>query len=427
MPANARRGWRQTVEPGIRRVHTLRCPATERSRASRCECPYEIQVPAAPPRRSRKLTFRGTLAEARTERSRLIGEGRPEPAADPLATPQTLDDLAARYLAVRSTTLAPNTITTTERHYVKRVGPTLGNLPLAVIDRARVEGWLAGLIERGASRRQVVGSVAALRGILSAAVEWDLLERNPAMGLRLPAPETQEAPTVERVLSPAQVLRLVEVGCAPSRAGAKDSPRAETMIRVALEAGLRRGEVIGLKWPDLDLGARTLTVRRSISQTPDGKGGSTKVERTTKGKKARRIGLSDALAERLADWFALAVVERGAAAGGYVWPGRGGVAMDKDTPGQLLGRVLDRAGLLEPDGSAPVTFHGLRHTCASLLFAAGVPLLVISRQLGHATPQVTSVVYAHLVADDQLAKAGATVWNVTLGRGERTGEISEST
>ena len=71
------------------------------------------------------------------------------------------------------------------------------------------------------------------------------------------------------------------------------------------------------------------------------------------------------------------------------------------------GVKLRRAGLVDADGVPLVTPHGLRHTAASLMLAAGVPLIVVSRQLGHANPNVTAQVYAHLLCDSQLDEAAA--------------------
>jgi integrase len=81
--------------------------------------------------------------------------------------------------------------------------------------------------------------------------------------------------------------------------------------------------------------------------------------------------------------------------------------MNAHSPNQSLVRIVRRAGLVGADGVPLVTPHGLRHTAASLMLAAGVPLIVVSRQLGHANPNVTAQVYAHLLADSQLDEAAA--------------------
>jgi integrase len=171
------------------------------------------------------------------------------------------------------------------------------------------------------------------------------------------------------------------------------------MIRAMAEAGLRRGEVIGLHWEDVDTSSLRLHVRRSVSDVH-----GMRQERTTKGKRSRRVAISPDFAGRLAAWKERAGGDR---ATGYVWPGRAGQPMNAHSPNQSLARVLGRAGLVDADGVPLVTPHGLRHTAASLMLAAGVPLIVVSRQLGHANPNVTAQVYAHLLCDSQLDEAAA--------------------
>ena len=65
-------------------------------------------------------------------------------------------------------------------------------------------------------------------------------------------------------------------------------------------------------------------------------------------------------------------------------------------------RAMIGAGLVDQAGRPLVTLHGLRHTCGSILLARGVPLIVVSRHLGHADPNITARVYAHLLSDSQL-------------------------
>jgi integrase len=142
-----------------------------------------------------------------------------------------------------------------------------------------------------------------------------------------------------------------------------------------------------------------LVVRRSVSDVR-----GVRQERTTKGKRARRVAISQSVAERVAAWRAACGGEH---ATGYVWPGTGGAPMNAHSPNQSLTRALRRAGLVDAEGVRGVTPHGLRHTAASLMLAAGVPLIVVSRQLGHANPNVTAQVYAHLLGDSQLDAAAA--------------------
>jgi integrase len=107
----------------------------------------------------------------------------------------------------------------------------------------------------------------------------------------------------------------------------------------------------------------------------------------------------------LAEWYEESVIDGGADASGFVWPGVDGGPMGAGSPSQLLRRALCRAGLVDADERPLVTFHGLRHTAGSLCLSKDVSLIVVSRQLGHADPQITAKVYAHLLRDEQLDEA----------------------
>jgi integrase len=186
------------------------------------------------------------------------------------------------------------------------------------------------------------------------------------------------------------------------------------MLRAAGEAGLRRGEVSGLRWPDVDLAARRLSVRRAIVQERKTEHSRMrKVERTTKGRRARRVAITAAFAARLGEWYEESVIGQGASADGYVWHGKDGGAMHDRSFARAVERACIRAGLVEhPDadreaGAPLVTPHGLRHTCASIMLSQGVSLIVVSRQLGHANPNITAMIYAHLLSDTQLDEAAA--------------------
>ena len=176
-------------------------------------------------------------------------------------------------------------------------------------------------------------------------------------------------------------------------------PRAaETMLRAAVEAGLRKGEIIALRWPDVLLDERRLVIRASIWQ---GRGGE-RVLLTPKSGRPRRVAISPEFVDAFVRYRSEIAAEDHASPATLVWPGRNDQPLGRKTPNQLLGRILNRAGLVDGADRPLVNFHGLRHTAASIAFAEGVPLIAISRQLGHASVAVTSIVYAHLIDDRQL-------------------------
>ncbi len=119
------------------------------------------------------------------------------------------------------------------------------------------------------------------------------------------------------------------------------------------------------------------------------------------------------------------MVEGGADAAGYVWPGRDGGTMDSIAAGQALACVLRRVGLVDRNERPLITFHGLRRTAAAIMLAHRMPLIVVSRQLGHANPNITAQVYVHLLSDAQLDDAVAVFEapNTTETMGERMGGI----
>jgi integrase len=261
--------------------------------------------------------------------------------------------------------LAPATIYTTEECYRLRIAPELGHLALDEISREVVERWLNGIVAAATSRRIVTKTVAALRVILQAAVDWQRLAENPAANLRLPPVETHTEQAVERVLTPEQFRRLLSDGAT--------SLRHETMFRAAGEAGLRRGEIIAVRWPDVRLDERRIEVRRSIRKARSALPANDRetVEKSAKGRRQRRVAISETFAARLAAWHAESVVEGGAEPKGEVWPGSEGGPMAPDTPSRALERALLRCGLVDEDGAPLVTFHGLRHAAVSIMLAAG--------------------------------------------------------
>lgn len=275
------------------------------------------------------MTFAGSVGEARAERRRLLAAGRPEPPPGPatVSAAGTLDAFAASYFRAKARALASSTVKAREEAYRLRVSPLLGDLELEELTRERVEVWLAE-VAATSSAHAVWKAVGALRAILKVAVEWGRLPANPAAGLTLPRLDVGDETAAERVLDASQLRTLLAT---PAR------PGIVAMLRVAGEAGLRSGEVIGLRWSDVDLAGRRLTVRRNVWR------GQVK---EPKGRRARRVAISGAFAAALGDWYAASVIGAGRDAEGYVWPGRDNGPMGYGTPGQALqaGRRARRPG-----------------------------------------------------------------------------------
>jgi integrase len=387
LTSQSRGGWRERVETGIYRRHRSGClSVSDRAPGRRCGCAYTFLALGEDGSRQ-WVVVEGSLLEARKARARTIAASGVTPALT-RAVPQTLHEFAGEWFRARSLTLRPATLEIHERSYSRRIAPHLGALRLDELNRARLDAWLSGLLRTDPARRSIEQAIATLRAMLSTALEWGQVDSNPALRLRMPKTRATNL-SVERVLTPEQVERML------AHAG---SARGETMLRAAVEAGLRKGEIIALRWPDVLLEDRRLVVRASIWQ---GRGGE-RVLLTPKSGRPRRVAISPEFAEAFAGYRAEIVSERGLPPSALVWPGRKDRPVGRKTPNQFLERILNRAGLIDGAGRPLVNFHGLRHTAASIAFARGVPLIAISRQLGHASVAVTSIVYAHLIDDRQL-------------------------
>ncbi len=384
----SRRGWREKVEPGLYRAHRLGCRSTaDRRPGRRCSCPFEVKAPGQRPGTSRTVTIAGAVAEARAERRRLMAAGRP--AAPSAPEVGTVHGLAADWFRAGASRWSPGTLALRDHAYRERIAPRFADTMLADLTRPAVEGWAAGLIDAGHGRRAVETAVEALRAMLAVALDAGMIDTNPAARVRLPPAPPPERTAADRILDRPGGERLV--------AAARDV-RQETILRAALEAGLRRGEITGLTWPDVRLEERRLVVRQAVYQNAR----VGKVLRRAKGGRVGRVAISAALAERLADWYAESVVEGGADAAGWVWPGRDGGPMSPSSVSHLVGKVGRRAGLVDAKGRHVAHAHGLRHSAGSIALSEGVPLTVVAAQLRHARPAFTAARYAHLLGDAEL-------------------------
>jgi integrase len=212
--------------------------------------------------------------------------------------------------------------------------------------------------QQGLSAKTVNNHLTVLRKSLSLAVEWGRLRALPQVGfLRTKKPEIDFFIFEEA----ARLLAAADAG--PWR----------VMILCGLRAGLRQGELLELRWEDVDLVKGVLRIRRAIY---DG------VVDIPKGGRAREVPMSDELRASFRDLPSRF-------AGGLVWPGAGGANLSKGECKWPLWRACKRAGLRR------VGWHALRHTFASHLVMRGVPLKAVQELLGH-EDITTTMRYAHL-------------------------------
>jgi integrase len=326
------------------------------------------------------------------ELRRAIGEGR-----DPLGEREerraapTVAELAARYMKEDLPRLAPATQAMYRSLIEQRILPELGERKVAAITRDdvvklhRTVSAERNEITGEGKKRRANASKGMLSILLNKAVEWGWRDDNPA---RFVKGHTEHGR--ERYLSPEEIARLFEQ---LDKSQAKQ-PDACDGIRLALLTGARRGEILGMRWADLDLGD---------------KGIWTKPPGLTKQRRLHRVPLSaeaiDVLHRRLAERAGVPGVVR-LRPDGHVFKG-GGVKEHTNRFEAQWRNIRAAAGLED------CRFHDLRHSYASLLVGKGLSLPIIGAMLGHAKSATTQR-YAHL-ADAPLREAAAIVGRIVGG------------
>ncbi|HEY4385269.1 MAG TPA: site-specific integrase [Ktedonobacteraceae bacterium] len=221
-----------------------------------------------------------------------------------------------------------------------------------------------------------------LHTALEKAIRLGLISRNVCKMVSPPRPVHKEM----KLLTIEQVRKLLEA--------AKDHPM-EALFVMAVTTGMRRGELFGLKWQDIDFDKGVLSVRRALVRMPTGGG---YVEAETKTAKSRRSIVLTAVAMNALKEHHIRQLEMKAKAGGawqdydYVFCGPDGTYLSPGHHGLVqLKNLLRKAGL--PD----IRFHDLRHCTASLLLAEGVHPKVVQEILGHTEISMTMNVYSHVL------------------------------
>lgn len=336
-------------------------------------------------RRQRWHTVTGTKKDAERELARLAHSLNTGEYVEP--NKLTVGEYLQRWLADYA---KPNTSTRTYERYAEivraNINPVLGHHKLTVLQPLHIQDFYSQALVSG--RRHGPGGLSAqtvlhfhrlLHGALRQAVRWQLLVRNPVEAVEPPRATRREM----RVLTEAETAQLLTVA---------EGTRVYVPVLVGVTTGMRRGEIVALTWPDVDMQAATLTVTKSIEQSKSGL--AIKSTKTAKGR--RTITLPSITVEALRRHKADQGRERlrlGPAYQDQDW-----VCADPDgsvwKPDSLSAAFQL---LLRNHNLTRIRFHDLRHTHASQLLQQGVHPKVVAERLGHSTIVVTLDTYSHVV------------------------------
>jgi integrase len=260
--------------------------------------------------------------------------------------------------------------------------PPFGELPLAAIDYLTVTAWVASLTANGKAPATVVKAYQVVNKAMRAAVSAKMLPANPCHGVPLPRIETEEM----RFLTPTELARLAE--CI--------DPRFRALVLVAAAAGLRLGELTGLRRHRVSLSPQrsSLTVATIITEV-DG----TLIEGPPKTRASRRtVSLPNGVAAELAHHLK---VYAEPAPKGLVFPAASGGPLRASNFRHRIWRPAVTAAQLPEPHPTP---HDLRHTAVALWIEAGASPKAIASRAGHTSVKTVLDTYGHLLpeADERL-------------------------
>ncbi|GAA4009348.1 site-specific integrase [Deinococcus rubellus] len=305
-----------------------------------------------------------------------IKQERERGTAAPSNARLTVAEAVDRWLTYKARDLRLTTMTDYRTHCQKFIVPKLGSVRLDKLTAMHVEDLLVSMLDSGQSAARATRCLKIVKMALSQAVDWELVGRNVAERIKPPKVQRQEM----KVWNPAEVQRFLT---------AAEGHRYHALFYLALVSGMRRGEMLGLRWSDVDTARAQLTVARSVVYVAGGLHVSE--PKTAAGK--RVITLSpDVLEVLTAHRLTYGVNE-------LVFSSSKGNFLNPSNVARKFEVLCQRASVPH------IRFHDLRHTSASLLIRSNVSAKVVSDRLGHADSGFTLRTYVHVFDDQRRAAA----------------------
>lgn len=296
------------------------------------------------------------------------------------------------------------------RVYLK---PSLGDIKLKDLNAARIQALYSQLLKDGKGRRTIEVVHMVLHSCLDHALHLSLVVSNWADRVAVPRPEKREMQVwsesqVNQFLTfiPAQVREEMQLQLDGGRGKNRTITQEEseylihsyqTFYRLVFATGMRRAEIIGLKWEDIDWSTSSIVVRRQVYQLHGG-GFRFQEPKTARGRRSVRLGpgLIEALRIQLNQALPLARQLAGSRweENNLIFPTSNGTPKDGNNVRHQFHRLVELSGL------PAIRFHDIRHTAASILLLHGEPPVRVAGILGQ-TVAVLLDTYAHWVPDDQ--------------------------
>lgn len=298
----------------------------------------------------------------------------------------TLEEFISDWLETVRSNRSRTTADLYQRTVLKEVIPLLGHFKLTDLRPGLIQRFYDHKIKEGQSRHAVRTAHKVLSVCLNHAAKLGMIARNPCNGTSPPRYKKQEM----KFYDENQVQVLLNAALAIG-------DQYQPVYYLAIHTGMRQAELLGLKWEDIDWERNTLQVKRQCLRykgggyefaKPKSKSGNRTIilgKQTLEVLKTQRKRVNEMKHKASEEWEDLDLV----------FPTRVGTPILHSNLRRGFRKLLDESGLPK------IRFHDLRHTAASLMLNYGIPILIVSRRLGHAKPSITLDVYGHLIPSKQ--------------------------
>lgn len=290
----------------------------------------------------------------------------------------SVEEYFADWLIGLQTTLRPNTFHQYQANIQRHILPELGRYRLVDVKHFHLEQFYVAKLENGVGARTIQLSHSILHSAFKKAKHLGLILDNPAA---LASRPKYERPAI-KILSDDQVTQLLI---------AVEGHRIRPIVYLAVTSGMRQGELLGLRWGDMNWSQNTLRIQRQLQRI---KGNGGLIFTNTKTKKSERtINLGNSIVDMLEEHHRdqKGTIDGSGSQESLIFPNSRGNPLEPRRLYKEFKEILSQTDL--PD----IRFHELRHTAASIMLSSGMPLIQVASQLGHAKTSTTSDIYGHLI------------------------------
>lgn len=297
----------------------------------------------------------------------------------------TVGALLDQWLDTKRDEVSDNVLTDYSIAIRRHILPALGTVPVQRLSTAALQAQVNAWRDGGMSPPYIAKIMLVMSQALTAAMNWNFVSRNVAVGIRKPSVRKRPA----TVWTPEELRRFLILAA---------NDRLSPLWQLLASEGMRRGEALGLRWADVNWERGTVHIAQTVIADKHDRGAAKIQPRGKTATSSRQVKLTGQTLALLAEHQDLQRFVRHAA--GDRWQDHDLiVSTSLGTPVNPANVSRSFNALIIAAGLPKIRLHDLRHTAASLMLRAGVPVKQISERLGHANVRITLDTYAHLMAD----------------------------